>query len=191
MALTKILKFDLGFELQELIADLENSKGTKASLTERLNDLDTLLASDGWIQINMLDLDIKNVIQNLLDGEAASGKTIVERVGGLETRVTNLESSSTTADVASLKTKVKMLGEYGNFNETFTYDANGNVTKHTVTGDVAFTIDYVYADPVAGTLNYSEKKYVDENGKNVTIHKQYTYDASGNITSITTITTIA
>jgi YD repeat-containing protein len=137
---TKILKSDLGFEIQQLLTDLENAKGTFPSLPDRLNDIEA---------------DIAN----------------------------------TTNDITLLETKMVGITEEGNFNESFTYDENGNVTKHTVTGDIAFTIDYVYSDPVAGTLDYSEKKYTSD-GKNITIRKEYSYDAAGNITGIATTTTI-
>lgn len=182
MGTTKILKSDLGFEIQTLLTDLENAKGSKASLPVRLDDLDSLLKSAGWMKVEMLDTPIKEIIENLMGGKTDSGKTIVERVTSLEVL---------RGDISDLKTKVNMLGEYGSFNEVFGYDTNGNVNKHTVTGDVSFTIDYVYSDPVSGTLSYSEKKYKASDDKSVTIKKVYAYNAAtGDITGINTTTTI-
>jgi|GEM_PF-4305301 len=176
MATTKILRDDLAFEIRELLTELENARLGKPNLSEKLKELGL------DITVDRLDDSYQPLIQALIDNHSSTGENIVERVNGL------VQGSS---DTAELKTKINMLGEYGNFSETFGYDTSGNVNKHTVTGDVAFTIDYVYADAANGILNYSEKKYKDASGKNVTIKKVYTYDAaSGNITGITTTTTI-
>lgn len=176
MATTKILREDLAFEIRELFTELENARLGKVTLSEKLNELGL------DITVDRLDASYRDLIQAIIDDHASTGETIIERINAL------VVGSSDTAD---LKTKVNMLGEYGNFSESFTYDTSGNVSKHTVTGDVAFTIDYVYKDAASGTLNYSEKKYKDAEGKNVTIKKIYTYDAaSGNITGIATTTTI-
>jgi predicted nuclease with TOPRIM domain len=166
MATTKILKPDLGLDLQQLLTDLDNAKGTKASLTERLDGVDSELTTVGG-EISTLQSDVSN----------------------LQTSIANVPQAT---DVNALKTQMKELAEYGNFNQAFTYDTNGNVKTETVTGDVSYTETYYYKDAVAGTLDYSTKVYTDENGKTVTIKKVYTYDAAtGNITGIAVTTTIA
>jgi YD repeat-containing protein len=162
MSLTKILKEDLGFELQQLITDLENSKGTKANLPERLNSIDQ---------------SIQDISQQL--------EELIGRVDG-----NNGIIDSHTEEIQSIKQLLVGLTEQGNFNETYQYDTNGNVIKQIVTGDVEYTVDYVYTDPENGILSYSEKKFVQD-GKNVTIRKDYSYDLeTGNITGVATITTI-
>jgi len=147
--MTKIQKSDLGFSIQDLLTDLESSRGTFISLTERLNDL------------------------NAKDSST-------------DTRMDGIDDS-----IAEINSKLNAFGEFGNFIEEFQYDENGNVTKHIVTGDITYTIDYVYADPINGILNYSEKKYTDSAGKQVTIRKDYTYNpTTGNIINVATTTTI-
>ncbi len=175
MATTKILKEDLDAELRRLLNDVSTAKGESPSLTERLS-------SAGWVKLDLLEKPVRDTIKAIMDGETTAGKSITDRLTDAE------KKAGTTG---GLSTKINMLAEYGNFTETFAYDPSGNVSKHTVTGDAAFTIDYVYKDAAAGTLNYSEKKYTDENGKAVTIKKVYTYDATtGNITGMTTTTTV-
>jgi hypothetical protein len=84
--------------------------------------------------------------------------------------------------------------EFGDFDEKYEFDANGNVIKHTIkntTAVVLQTTDYVYADAVNGILNYSEKKFTNAEAKAVTVRKTYTYDAAtGNITDVATRTTV-
>ncbi|QHW35649.1 hypothetical protein GZH47_32645 (plasmid) [Paenibacillus rhizovicinus] len=145
MSTTKILKQDLGLELQQLLSDLESAKGTSQSLSIRLGGVDTKIEAT------------KTGLEQLID---------------------------------ELRKRIGALGEVGNFNEKFTYDDNGNVIKHEVTGDIIYTIDYVYADAVNGTLDYSNKKYT-ENGQSITIKKVYTYNVTtGNIENVATTTTI-
>ncbi|WDI05112.1 hypothetical protein PUW25_26440 (plasmid) [Paenibacillus urinalis] len=176
MATTKILREDLAFEIRQLLVDIENSRFGKETLAAKIEELGL------DITVERLDDSYQALIQALVDDKESTGKNVIERIEDL---------TAGTADVQDLKTKINMLGEYGNFNEVFSYDTSGNVNKHTVTGDVAFTIDYVYTDAANGILNYSEKKYTDPGGKNVTIKKIYNYDsATGNITGISTTTTI-
>ncbi|SFJ65983.1 hypothetical protein SAMN02799624_05428 [Paenibacillus sp. UNC496MF] len=148
MALTKILKGDLGFDLQQLVTDLENAKGAKVNLPDRLDSIEAAVS-----------VNSSNIATN-------------------------------TSDISALKSQMVMINDEGNFSEIYQYDGNGNVIKQTVAGDLNYTVDYVYADPVAGTLNYSDKKYT-ANGQSVIVHKVYTYDnVTGNITGVDTTTTI-
>jgi hypothetical protein len=158
--MTKIQKSDLGFEIQDLITDLQNANGEFPTVTERMDSLDSTNDSQD------------------------------HRIDGLESN-SSQRLNTHDQDIALLKTKVNALGEVGTFQEVFTYDGHGNVSKHIVTGEVVFTIDYVYADAANGVLNYSEKKYTDQGGKQVTIKKTYIYNGTtGNIERIDTATTI-
>lgn len=121
------------------------------------------------INTDLLDSDTKAVIEDLITSFNNTHRHISERIESIE--LANTE------------------GE-GNYNESFTYDADGNVITHTVTGDKNYTITYNYKTDGSGELTYSEKTYTRSNGDQVTIRKDYTYDAKGNITNIQTITTI-
>ncbi|OXB94743.1 hypothetical protein [Parageobacillus galactosidasius] len=121
------------------------------------------------INTDLLDSDTKAVIEDLITSFNNTHRHISERIESIE--LANTE------------------GE-GNYNESFTYDADGNVITHTVTGDKNYTITYNYKTDGSGELIYSEKTYTRSNGDQVTIRKDYTYDAKGNITNIQTITTI-
>jgi hypothetical protein len=165
---TKILLYDLDATLQQVFNDLKDIQGSYTSLKERLSN----------INVDLFDTDTKAIIQDLLDGNADSSKLTIERITELETQLGALSGSVTAG------------GEEGTFSEKFTYDPTyGNVTKHEVTGDKAYTVDYTYKDLANGTLDYSEKKYIDADSKNVTIKKVYIYDPNGNITDINTTTT--
>lgn len=154
MPATKILRQDLGFDIQNLLTELETARSTKATLSERLTEIET------------------NITDHTDELLAHSND------------ITSLQG-----DVNKLKGGVDP--ELGNYHEKYGYDANGNVIKETWTGDKNYTIDYVYKDAVNGTLDYSEKKYVNTDGKNVTIKKVYVYDTlTGNIVDVDTTTTI-
>jgi hypothetical protein len=198
MALTKILKPDLDVDIQDLLTDLENAQeafllpAPHKSLAERLANMDTLLE------------DFQNA-QGSFDSPEPH-KSLAERLALMDTLLKDVQDAQGSFDLPEphkslaerldgMDDQIALAGadpEEGNYNEAYLYDANGNVTKETMTGDHAYTVDYVYADPVNGILDYSDKKYVDADGKNVTIHKKYTYDAvTGNITSVATTTTKA
>ncbi len=136
-----------------------------------------------------LDLSTRNLLKQISDSKGET-TTLPERLSLMETSIKDLKTASGLSN--ELSNKINMLGEYGNFSEVFGYDTYGNVIKQTVTGDMNFTIDYIYADAVNGTLNYSEKKFVNQDNKSVIIKKIYTYNATtGNITGIATTTTVA
>jgi YD repeat-containing protein len=121
------------------------------------------------INTDLFDPDTKAVIEDLITSLNNTSKHISERIEAIE--LANAE------------------GE-GNYNEDFTYDPDGNVITHTVTGDKNYTVTYNYKSDGSGELTYSEKTYTRSNGDQVTIRKDYTYDANGNITNIQTTTTI-
>lgn len=129
MTLSKILRQDLGVELENLLKEIERARGVYNSLPERLDSADDNI--------------------NKLDGEM----------------------------------------DWGNFNEVYHYDKYGNVIKQEVTGDKNFTVNYIYADPESGILNYSEKVFA-HNNEEITVRKTYTYDEEGNITQVETTTIV-
>lgn len=163
---TKILLYDLDPELGKLMDDLKRIQDQFPSLYERLTN----------IGIDLFDEDTKRVVTDLVDGYNLSSKLAVKRIEELED-------------------KFKMgLTDGSDGSEAFDYDpVYQNVTKHTVKnklGAILYTVDYNYSDPENGTLQDSQKKYTDANGNGVLIKKTYSYDNNGNITGITTATTV-
>lgn len=147
-----------------------------AEIQQIINDLKAIQGSyatlkDRLTNINsdLFDPDTKAVIEDLITSLNNTNKHISERIEAIE--LANTE------------------GE-GNYNESFTYDADGNVITHTVTGDKNYTITYNYKTDGSGDLIYSEKIYTRSNGDQVTIRKDYTYDDKGNIINIQTTTTV-
>jgi YD repeat-containing protein len=161
---TKILLYDLDAEIQQIINDLKAIQGSYATLKDRLTNINS----------DLFDSDTKAVVEDLITSLNDTGQHISERIEQLEQQIQEIES----------------FGEEGNYNESFTYDPDGNVITHTVTGDRNFTVTYNYKPNGSGELTYSEKTYTKPNGDQVTIRKDYTYDANGNITNIQTTTTI-
>ena len=135
---TKILEYDLGIELQNLIEEL------------RLVNEDVKLAN------------------------AESGKKISERLKEIEANVMSFNMNQL---------------ETGNFNESFTYDADSNVIQYEVTGDNPSTTVYAYKEDGSGELKDSTKIFINTNGNTISIHKTYEY-TDGNITGIATSTTV-
>lgn len=135
---TKILKYDLAFELQDLLSELEE-----------IND----------------DLKQANI---------ESGKKVSERLQEIEARIR-------TININQLET--------GNFSETFTYDEDGNVIKHEVTGENPSITTYMYKNDGSGELESSTKVFTNSDNQTITITKIYTY-TDGNITGIQTTTEI-
>ncbi|WP_067923530.1 hypothetical protein [Alicyclobacillus shizuokensis] len=219
MPLTKILKSDLSVDLQQLIEDLRNARGTFPSLSDRLDGPSVLLKNlDSSIQdvikdlqmakdttgqemsIRMTNMENKEVIVDLENAKTASGKDMSTRVSDLESEVSSLSSASGTVGLKTvgepqltdaLLAEIHAVSERGNYTEQYTYDDYGNVTSVTVTGDFAYTVTYTYSDPVNGILQQSVKTLI-EDGKTVTVTKTYTYDSTNtNITAVSTTTTIS
>jgi hypothetical protein len=163
---TKILLYDLAEDIRSILKDLLRLQEGFPSLYDRLTR----------VGLDMLDVDTKRVVEDLINGYNATGKLTIQRVKDLELL---LQISLTDGKDGS---------------EEFTYDPEyQNVTKHTVKdslGTVTFTIDYHYADLPTGKLSYSEKKFKDGENNDVIVRKDYTYDENENISSITTKTTV-
>jgi hypothetical protein len=147
-----------------------------------------------------LDADIQQIINDLKDiqGSYATLKERLQNINSdlfdpdtkavIEDLITAL--NSTNRHISERIEAIELAGEEGNYTESFTYDPDGNVTTHIATGDKNFTVSYNYKPDGSGELTYSEKTYTRSNGDQVTIRKDYTYDANGNITNIQTTTTI-
>jgi hypothetical protein len=157
---TKILLYDLDFDIQQIINDLKDIQGSYASLKERLTN----------INADLFDENTKVVVTDLIDALTQTGKQVSERI-------------------SSLEDSQFLIGEEGNYQESFAYDSEGNVTQHTVTGDKNYTVTYHYKTDGSGELTYSEMSYTRSNGEQVVVRKDYTYDEQGNITGIKTTTT--
>lgn len=198
---TKILQYDLDPKIIQIIKDLIQLQGSYSSLYDRLTHINS----------ELFDVDVKAVIDDLIQGYENGSVLTIQRI---ETLKTTLEKSiadtstslsqaisnvnqnltqSISTNVTELNSKIESLqdDDAGNYNETYQYEAvYGNVVKHTSTGDKEFVIDYVYSDLASGKLNYSEKTFTNSNGETVKVKKTYTYDGAGNITGTTTVTTI-
>src|SRR5690606_27681430 len=78
------------------------------------------------IDVSMLGDKEKKVVLDLLMGENKSGQSTVQRIETLEKK-----------GGRSVDSMIE-----GDYNESFVYDANGEVTKHTATGAIAFETVY-------------------------------------------------
>jgi YD repeat-containing protein len=147
-----------------------------------------------------LDADIQQIINDLKDIQG-SYATLKERLQNINSDLFDPDTkaviedliaalNSTNKHISERMEAIELASEEGNYNESFTYDPDGNVTTHTATGDKNFTVSYNYKPDGSGELTYSEKTYTRSNGDQVTIRKDYTYDANGNITNIQTTTTV-
>ncbi len=169
MMTTKILMYDLDDKLQEIFLDLVEFKG----------NYDTLYESLTSINVEGMSGDTKKVIKDLIDAYNNDFKgTASERIRNLEDKIMQL------GDEISLETL-----DQGSFNETFDYDADGNVILHTVKGDRNYSVRYNYKNNNSGELTTSVKTFTDTSGNQVKIVKAYTY-TNGDITGIETTTTI-
>lgn len=163
---TKILLYDLDPELGKLMDDLKRLRGDSETLYDRLSNIGPDLMGE----------ETASAVTDLIDGYNLTSKRTIKRVEDLEYMF-------------------KMgLTDGSDGSETFDYDpVYQNVTKHTVknkSGSTLYTVDYNYSDPENGTLKDSQKKYTDANNNSVLIKKTYSYDNNGNITGISTATTV-
>ncbi len=143
---TKILRYDLGPELQEILSQLDLVRGEYESLTERFSNID----------IEMLAPYEKSVVSDLINSLKDTEKSMSERV-------IILESLIETAFSIGL--------EEGNYTETFEYDLDGNVTSHSSTGDKEFKINYKYNE--SGDIESSE---LTANNGSLKVDKNYVYE---------------
>lgn len=171
--LTKILPYDLDPDLGKLIDDLKRFKGSYGSLYDRLMDLSTDTFTD----------EVKIVIEDLIDGFQDGGVLTIQQIKNIKTALDELKETVDHLDF-TLETL-----EMGNYNEAFTYDTDGNVTKQEVTGDRNYTVTYNYKTDGSGELTTSVKEFTQANGDAVKITQTYTY-TSGDITGISTVTTV-
>lgn len=168
---TKILKKDLEKPLVDLIDSLVRYQGDVnlfPSIFDRLSNLEVTDFSN----------DTKAVVQDLIDGLNNDGKgTTIERIK-------ELEYSSGTVNQQDSKIE-------GTFDEAFTYDTDGDITKHVATGEQSFTTDYTYST-INGekSMTGSSEKFQDSKGRDIEVVKRYQYNADMNISGITTITLI-
>ncbi len=166
---TKILLYDLDDKLQKIFLDLIEFKGNDETLYESLTS----------INVEGMSGDTKEVIQDLIDAYNNDFKGAAsERIRNLEEQITQLRSEIILETL-----------DQGNFDETFSYDSDGNVTLHTVTGDRNYSVRYNYKNDGSGELTTSVKEFTDSEGNAVKITKTYTY-TSGDITGISTSTSI-
>lgn len=171
---TKILANDLDGDLGQVFIELNKIKGDFKSLDERFSNID----------VDMLGEDEKKVLQDLIDAYFNDSKGLTrERIQKIEDLLTQLQE-----DLSNISISQEAI-EMGNFNEEFVYDTEGNVTKHTVTGERAFTVTYNYKTDGSGELIDSSKVFQDEEGNDVEIKKIYTY-TNGDITGIQTTTIV-
>jgi hypothetical protein len=178
---TKILTYDLDPALGKIMNDLKKFQGTFTTLYDRLSKLD----------VEIFNGDTKTVVQDLIDAYNNDAK------GGARERLQKLEQGliDLTKEIGdelnSLDAKIAGYSldqlEEGDFDESFVY-TDGNVTKHTSTGDRAFEVTYVYKTDGSGELQSSTKTFTKDDGTAVEITKTYTY-TSGDITGIATSTT--
>lgn len=175
---TKILRYDLGEDLSMLLKKLDTTFEELDRLKGATNQvkLDVLFQK---INVNMLADEEKAIMRDLIQGFNQSKKHISERVVALEESLKAIEQYEIDK------------------NETYTYDAYGNVKTQVVKRLNAsnslvdyYTVTYYYLDESAGKLNYSEKKFKNTENRNVTIRKVYGYTGD-DIVSITTRTTVS
>lgn len=172
---TKILAYDLDGDLSQVFVELNKIKGDFESLDERFRNID----------VDMLGEDEQLVLQDLIDAYYNDSKGLTrERMQKMEELLTQLQEDLSNIEISQEQV------EMGTFNETFEYDTDGNVTKHTSTGERAFTVTYTYKEDGSGELVDSTKTFTDKDNNTVEIYKTYTYDTEGNITGINTITTV-
>jgi hypothetical protein len=170
---TKILLYDLETSIANLLNDLITFKSGYATLYERLTKL----------EVDLFHGDTKTVIQDLIDAYNNDFKGLTsERIRNLEESLENLQSDLLLASVIEAS-------QY----EEFVYDAGGNVTNHYVYTDPSKTkkiyeVSYTYDSPTSGVLQSSQKKVYEDDGVTVkqAVNKTYSYNASGDIVSITT-----
>lgn len=173
---TKILRYDLERSLSVVFDELDELKKRKGTvnLFKILTNIDT----------DLLAVNEKAAMQDLLTGKTQSGKTTIERLKKLEG-----EGSYSIDSLIE-----------GNYKETFEYDASGEIVKHTATGDISFVTTYSYGAlipkgstaPIAGTrvLTSSSCSFSSTEGRNIVVQKTYHYDAAENIVEINTSTTV-
>jgi|SRR5579875_747453 len=152
MATTKILKLDLDVDLQQLLTDLESAKGTKLTLTDRLNFLDTSLTTINdavtKLQSNIPQLqsdvnDLQTKIKEL--GEYGNftehfdydsyGNVIKQTVTGDISFIETFNYSDPSNGILSDSSKVYTdeNGKTVTIKKVYTYDSNGNITDIAVT----------------------------------------------------------
>lgn len=165
---TKILQYDLDMSLSKVFDELEKLK----------TDMHQTSLYDLFSNINVDMLSDKEalIIKDLMDGYEKSQKLTIQRIKEIELLLqAGLED-----------------GQDGT--EKYEYEPEfNNVVKETfkdVNGKVVYEISYDYVDLESGKLNYSEKKFTDQDGNSVSIKKTYTYNANDDISDIVTQTTV-
>lgn len=171
---TKILRYDLDRELRLVFEQLDELKKDQGNIN--------LFEIFKNVNVSMLGDDIKGIITDLIIANKKTDLTASERIEKLE------KNSGYSVD---------SLME-GNFNETFAYDSNGEIIKHTATGDISFVTDYTYGPLVpvetgvpvnsVTVLTGSSSKFISSQGRNVEVKKAYKYDKQEVIVGISTQT---
>lgn len=168
------MRYDLDRELRLVFDQLDELKKDQGSIN--------LYEIFKNINVSMLGDDIKGIITDLIVANKKTGSTTSERIEILE------KHSGYSVD---------SLME-GNYNESFAYDSNGEIIKHTATGDINFVTDYTYGPlvpvetgvPVSSVtvLTGSSSKFISSEGRNVEVKKAYKYDKQEVIVGINTQT---
>lgn len=171
---TKILRYDLDRDLQNVFEQLDKLKKEKGSI-----DLYEIFTN---IDFNMLGPDEQKVILDLIVGSKKTGYSVTDRIEKLEKR-----------KGYSVDSMIE-----GDYNEAFQYNADGEIIQHKATGDVNFVTNYGYgplipvgtSSAVTGVtvLTTSTSTFISSEGRNVQVKKTYKYDASENIVAIETDT---
>lgn len=168
---TKILEQDLEAKLRAMYAGLvlfQGNQETFPSIYNRLRSIDTA---------DMVG-DTKAIIDDLISAKNNDSK------GTTGERLRKLEANQGKVNQQDAKVE-------GTYNELFNYDADGDIIKHTATGEQSFETAYTYST-ISGekVMSGSTTSLKNGNGQKVSVTKTYSYNSNLDITGITTKTTI-
>ena len=168
---TKILEQDLESKLRAMYAGLLLFQGNQDTFPSIYNRLSSIEVTD------MIG-DTKAIIDDLINAKNNDAK------GTTAERIRNLELNQGKVNQQDAKVE-------GNFNEVFTYDADGDISKHSANGEQSFETIYTYST-IGGekVMTGSTMKFRNGNNQKVVVSKTYSYNGNLDIVGIATATTV-
>lgn len=168
---TKILEQDLEAKLRAMYAGLLSFQGDQTAFPSIYNRLKSIEVTD-------MVGDTKAIIDDLINAKNNDAK------GTTAERIRNLELNQGKVNQQDAKVE-------GTYNEMFNYDTDGDIIKHTATGEQSFETTYTYST-IGGEKVMTGSAMKFRNGKNqkVVVSKTYSYNSGLDIVGIATVTNV-